>query len=339
MKFRIIDSLTLITFNFCRTMRVFRGLPPELLKRPSAVAIGNFDGVHLGHQCLLRMVCQAAHDRGLVPSVVTFEPHPKDFFGRGVEVARISTLYDKVLRILATGIERIYILPFRHSLASLTAEDFVKNVLIDGLHTFWMTVGEDFRFGSDRKGSVETLEAMSKTLPFEVFVQPMLFHETARISSSRIRRVLAEGNLYEAAQMLGRPYSMMGRVIHGAELGRTLGFPTLNMAPIPPGSHSDPAVHGVFAVRVKGLGHATLNGVASIGRKPTVASDGRYLLETNVFDWKGDAYGRLVEVEFVEHLRGEKKFSGLEELRAAIESDASRARRILGCPLPGDSVQ
>ena len=139
--------------------------------------------------------------------------------------------------------------------------------------------------------------------------------------------------------MLGRPYSMMGRVIHGAELGRTLGFPTLNMAPIPPGSHSHPAVHGVFAVRVKGLGHATLNGVASIGRKPTVASDGRYLLETNVFDWKGDAYGRLVEVEFVEHLRGEKKFSGLEELRAAIESDASRARRILGCPLPGDSVQ
>ena len=318
-------------------MRVFRGLPPTLLKRPSAVAIGNFDGVHLGHQSLLEMVCKAAHERGLVPSVVTFEPHPKDFFGHGGEVARISTLYDKVLRILATGIERVYILPFHQSLASLTAEAFVKDILIEGLETYWITVGEDFHFGSDRCGSVCTLEEMSKTMPFEVFVQPMLFHETARISSSRIRKVLAEGDLFEAAQMLGRPYSMTGRVIHGAALGRTLGFPTLNMAPIPPGSHSHPAVNGVFAVRIRGLGPAVQNGVASIGRKPTVASDGRYLLETHVFDWKGDAYGRVVEVEFVERLRGEKKFSGLDELRAAIESDAHRARRILGCPLPDSS--
>ncbi len=315
-------------------MRVFRGLPNPLLRRPSAVAIGNFDGVHLGHQSLLETVCKAAHERGLVPSVVTFEPHPKDYFGHGSSIARISTLYDKVLRILETGIERVYILPFNHSLASLSAQDFVTRVLIQGLEAYWVTVGENFRFGSDRSGSVETLEQMSKTHPFELYVQPLVFHADSRISSTRVREALKAGDLFEAHQMLGRPYSMTGRVIHGAELGRTLGFPTLNMAPIPPGSHAHPAVDGIFAVRVRGLSSAPLNAVASIGVKPTVAADGRYLLETHVFDWKGDAYGRLIEVEFVERLRGEKKFSGLEELRAAIESDANRARRILGCPLP-----
>ncbi len=320
-------------------MRVFRGLPDPLLKRPSAVAIGNFDGVHLGHQSLLRMVCAAAHDRGLVPSVVTFEPHPKDFFGRGGEIVRISTLYDKVLRILNTGIERVYILPFHRSLASLSAQDFVTEILLKGLETYWITVGEDFRFGSDRSGSVETLSTMSARYPFELYVQPMVYHEESRISSSRIREVLRAGDLFEAAQMLGRPYSMTGRVIHGAALGRTLGFPTLNMAPIPPGSQAHPAVDGIFAVRIRGLSAGIgLNGVASIGRKPTVESDGRYLLETHVFDWQGDAYGRVVEVEFVERLRGEKKFSGLEELRAAIESDARSARRILGCPLADSTV-
>lgn len=316
-------------------MRVFRGLPHPLMKQPSAVAIGNFDGVHLGHQALLEMVRKAAHERGLVPSVVTFEPHPKDYFGRGAEIARISTLYDKVLRILEAGIERVYILPFHRSLAQLSAERFVNEVLIKGLGTYWLTVGEDFHFGSDRTGSIETLRTMSQTLPFEFFVQPLLFHEASRISSSRVREVLARGDLYEAHQLLGRPYSMTGRVIHGRALGRTLGFPTLNMAPIPPGSHSRPAINGVFAVRIRGLTAITgapLNGVASLGVKPTVASDGRYLLETHVFDWKGDAYGKVIEVEFVERLRGEKKFSGLDELRAAIESDAHRARQILGCP-------
>lgn len=151
------------------------------------------------------------------------------------------------------------------------------------------------------------------------------------MSSTRIREALAEGRLYDASLMLGRPYSMTGRVIHGAALGRQLGFPTLNLAPIPPGSHSHPAVKGVFAVRIHGLGAAVQNGVASIGVKPTVASNGRWLLETNVFDWIGDAYGRVISVEFVERLRGEKKFSGLDELKAAIQSDAEQARRILGC--------
>ena len=297
-------------------MHVFRGLPSPLQRRPSAVAIGNFDGVHLGHQALLEYVKEAAQARGLVPSVVTFEPHPKDFFGRGGEVARISTLYDKVNAILGTGIERIYILPFNSRLACMPAETFVRDVLLKGLDACWMSVGKDFRFGGDRAGSVELLEELFRTLPYELYVSPTFYHKEARVSSSRIREALAVGDLYEAALMLGRPYSMTGRVIHGAALGRTLGFPTLNMAPIPPGSHSRPAVTGVFAVRIHGLGQAL----------------------QHVFDWSGSAYGRIVKVEFVERLRGEKKFSGLDELKAAIESDADHARRILGCVRPQADV-
>ena len=312
-------------------MHVFRGLPHPLLRRPSAIAIGNFDGVHLGHQALLEYVKTAAVERGLVPSVVTFEPHPKDFFGRGGDMARISTLHDKVTQILKCGIERIYILPFNTRLAGMRAQDFVTDVLLEGLGASWISVGQDFHFGGDRSGNVDLLHTMSQTLPFELYVAPTFFHKEERVSSSRIRTVLAQGDLFEAAVMLGRPYSMCGRVIHGAALGRRLGYPTLNLAPIPPGSHARPAVTGVYAVRIHGLGDAVHNGVASIGVKPTVASDGRWLLETHVFDWVGDAYGHVISVEFVQRLRGEKKFSGLEELKAAIESDAAQARRILGC--------
>ena len=311
-------------------MHVFRGLPHPLLARPSAVAVGNFDGVHTGHQALLEHVREAAEARGLVPSVVTFEPHPKDFFGRGSELTRISTLYDKVLRILDAGIERIYILPFHRSLASLSAESFVRDVLCKGLQTCWLTVGEDFHFGGDRAGDVALLEKLSSRYSYELSVAPTYLHHGLRVSSTRVREALAAGDLYEAGLMLGHRFSMTGRVIHGAALGRTLGFPTLNLAPIPPGSRARPAVSGVFAVRIHGLGPAPQNGVASIGVKPTVASDGRWLLETNVFDWKGDVYGRLIRVEFIERLRSEKKFSGLDELRAAIQADAERARRILG---------
>lgn len=312
-------------------MHVFRGLPHPLLARPSAVAIGNFDGVHTGHQAILEHVREAAEARGLVPSVVTFEPHPRDFFGRGGELTRISTLYDKVLRILEAGIERIYILPFHRSLASLDAEAFVRGILSEGLQTSWLTVGEDFRFGGDRRGDAALLEKLAKAYRYELSIAPTFLHHGERVSSTRVRAALAEGDLYEASLMLGHRFSMTGRVIHGAALGRQLGYPTLNLAPIPPGSRARPAVSGVYAVRIHGLGAAVQNGVASIGVKPTVAADGRWLLETHVFDWTGNVYGRLIRVEFIERLRGEKKFSGLEELRAAIRNDAERARRILGC--------
>ncbi len=311
-------------------MHVFRGVPHPLLRRPSAVAIGNFDGVHTGHKTLLEGVVLSAHARGLVPSVVTFEPHPKELVGNGTPLPRISTLRDKVAEILSTGIERIYLLPFSRALAGLSAEAFVRTFLVEGLETSWLTVGRDFRFGSDRRGDVELLKAMGKELRFETFVAPTFFHTNERVSSSRIRECLARGDLFEAGQMLGRPYSLTGRVIHGAELGRTLGIPTLNMAPIPPGSRACPAARGVYAVRIHGLGKPVRHGVASMGIKPTVTSAGRWLLETHVFDWAGNAYGKVIKVELLQKIRDEKKFSGLEELRAAIHEDARRARLLLG---------
>ena len=310
-------------------MHVYRGLPSHLAKLPSAVAIGNFDGVHTGHQALLESVVQAAHDRGLLPSVVTFEPHPREVLG-GKPLPRISTLTDKVEMMRRLGIERIYMLPFTKRTAAFTAQQFVEVVLLEGLDARWVTVGRDFRFGSDRTGDVDSLTAFGKTLGFETYVSPLLFHGSDKVSSSRIREALARGDLYEAQLMLGRRYSISGRVIHGAELGRTIGYPTLNIAPIPPGSHARPAATGVYAVLVEGLGPAVYRGVASMGVKPTVTSAGRWLLETHVFDWKGSAYGKCVKVTLIEKLRDEQKFSSLDELKAQINDDALRARRRLG---------
>lgn len=310
-------------------MRVFRGLPDRLLRRPSAAAIGNFDGVHTGHKTLLRGVVEAARMRGLVPSVVTFEPHPREVVAAS-PLARISTLYDKTHEILSTGIERIYYLPFHKRFSQLSGEAFVKDVLFEGLDCRWITVGDDFRFGADRSGDVALLEEMGSQLGFELHVSPTLFHTDSRVSSSRIRKCLAQGDLFEASQMLGRRYSMTGRVIHGAALGRTIGFPTLNLSPIPAGSRAEPAMKGVYAVLVEGLDGAVHRGVASLGCKPTVASDKRWLLETHVFDWKGNAYGKVVRVSFVEKIRDEQKFPGIDALVAQIHKDAEEARRILG---------
>ena len=304
-------------------MHVFRGLPSPLQRRPSAVAIGNFDGVHLGHQALLEYVKEAAQARGLVPSVVTFEPHPKDFFGRGGEVARISTLYDKVNAILGTGIERIYILPFNSRLACMPAETFVRDVLLKGLDACWMSVGKDFRFGGDRAGSVELLEELSRTLPYELYVSPTFYHKEARVSSSRIREALAVGDLYEAALMLGRPYSMTGRVIHGAALGRTLGFPTINQ--IYPTGFAEPK-YGIYITRVKVNGQ-WYAGATGFGTRPTVNTTGQgATCETFIPDFSGQLYGEEPELEFYEYIAPSRKFDTLEELTACVNDAAAKAK-------------
>ena len=310
---------------------IFRGLPASSQKVDCALAIGNFDGVHLGHQKLLRTVCEAAREKALASAVLTFEPHPREFFG-SENVVRINTLRDKIEAIRACGIDRIFILPFNQHLCELSPEKFAQEILVDGLGCRWLTVGSNFRFGARRAGDFAALQKLGLSLGFEAHATPLVFHDSARVSSTRIRQAMQAGELDEVALMLGRPYCVTGRVIHGAALGRTLGSPTLNLAPIPPGSHAEPALRGVFAVLVEGLGPAPLPGVASLGQKPTVASDRRWLLETHVFDWSGNAYGRRVRVYFVEKIRDEKKFSGLEELKAAIHCDALRARRILGLP-------
>lgn len=311
-------------------MHVFRGLPAPAFWRDCALAIGNFDGVHRGHQALLRETARAGAELGLVPAVLTFEPHPREFFGNNT-LARISTLRDKFTAILQCGIERIYVLPFNQELASLSPRDFAQNILVDGLQTRWVTVGENFRFGDQARGDADLLHSLGKELGFETYSSPLLFQGASKISSSRLREALAQGDFHDAELMLGHPYWITSRVVHGAALGRTIGFPTLNQFVLPPGCHGKPAVTGVFAVHVQFKKNGPIyGGAASLGQKPTVSNAKRWNLETNVFDWQGNAYGDLAHVEFVAKLRDEKKFSGLEELTAAINADAASARQILG---------
>ena len=313
-------------------MQIFRGLPSPSRRRDSAVVIGNFDGVHLGHQALLRAVTEKAHARGLASTVVTFEPHPAELFG-SKPLARILTLRDKLAAFEACGVDCVCILAFTPRFAAQSPEAFARDFLAEGLSCRWVTVGTNFRFGAGNAGDFAALQELGKKYGFEAVATPLVFQDDAKVSSSRIREAMAAGNLTAVQALLGRPYAVTGRVIHGAALGRTLGFPTLNMAMIPPGSKSVCALHGVFAVRVQGLAddpEEVFGGVASLGFKPTVASDRRWLLETFVFNYSGNAYGKVLRVTFVEKLRDEMKFSGLEELKAAINNDAAKARDILG---------
>ena len=313
-------------------VQVVRGLPKPSEKVPCVLAVGNFDGVHLGHQTLLRTVADKAHKEHLLAAVLTFEPHPSEFFA-GRSVARISTLRDRYRDILACGIERIYVIPFNRALSELTPEAFARKILMQGLNARLVYVGENFRFGAGAVGTVKTLCDLGKTLGFCVHAADLLSSGHQVVSSSRLRQALSEGDMEQAATLLGHPYRITGRVIHGAMLGRALGFPTLNIDILPPGSTSKPALRGVYAVRVRGIDaeNHVFSGVASLGVKPTVTRAARYLLEVNVFDWSGDAYGKIVEITFVKKLRDEKKFSSLDELKQAISHDASQARRLLCC--------
>lgn len=311
-------------------MQIIRGLPSPSHKRDCAAVIGNFDGVHLGHQALLRAMAQQAHARGLAACVITFEPHPRELFGKETH-ARICTLRDKMIAFESCGVDIAVILPFNRRFAALSPESFARDILAHGLDCRWVTVGSNFHFGAGNTGDFKLLKELGEKYGFEAVATPLVYQDNDKVSSSRIREAMSIGNLNDVEAMLGRPYCVTGRVIHGAQLGRTLGFPTLNVAMLPAGSESVCALHGVFAVRVKGLESSKIfGGVASLGFKPTVATDRRWLLETFVFDYAGNAYGRIVQVEFVRKLRDEKKFSGLSELRAAIDHDAQTARTILG---------
>ena len=311
-------------------MKVFRGLPKPEDRLDCALAIGNFDGVHRGHQALLHEVVHAAHSRLLCSAVLTFEPHPREFFNPQAAPARVLSLHDKVKAIAECGVDRVYILRFDEKLASLSAHDFVEKILVEGLHARWVTVGENFRFGAKRAGDIQMLENYGKEFHFEVHPMPMLFHSHAPISSSRIRQALSQGDLTSANYMLGRHYAISGPVLHGKQLGRTLGFPTINQRILPPYSKAHPAIEGVYAVKVLGLGPRPLEAVACVGRRPTVDDHGEYLLETHIFNFHDDIYGKDVTVEFVAKIRDEKKFASVELLREAVEQDKIKARQILG---------
>lgn len=292
------------------------------------MTIGNFDGVHRGHQAILSLVQQRAAQRQLVPTVMTFAPHPRAFFaGRAQRPelipTQINSLRDRLTSLAGQGMQHIALLRFNQALADMSAHDFITQLLVRGLNTRWLLVGEDFRFGQKRSGDIELLRTAGLNYGFDVeTLRDVPDEQGQRISSSQLRTALAVGNLERARELLGKPYSLSGHVIHGQKLGRNLGYPTLNIK-VP--DHCA-LRSGIYVVRAHGLDGSPLNGVASLGVRPTVADAGRLLLEVHLFDCSIDAYGKLACIEFLQFLRDEEKFPDLPTMIAAIDNDARSAR-------------
>ncbi|MBS0309109.1 MAG: bifunctional riboflavin kinase/FAD synthetase [Proteobacteria bacterium] len=308
-------------------MKVFRGLPHAESRAPCALAIGNFDGVHRGHQALLARLREAASKLGLEAAVMTFEPHPREFFARlagnpNKAPTRIASLRDKLQSLANQNIDRVIVEHFNAHFAALSPQDFVEKILVQGLHVKWLMVGEDFCYGAKRAGNVVSLIEAGKQYGFHVEILPTVVHGGARVSSSAIRAALAHGDFAQAEQLLGHPYTISGHVVHGKKLGRSIGFPTLNLRV----AHKNPALMGVLIVQVHGLAAAPLPAVASLGVRPTVDDSGRVLLEVHLLDRALDCYGKLVRVEFLHKLRDEEKYPDLLTLTAAIASDVENAR-------------
>ncbi|MCU7828183.1 MAG: bifunctional riboflavin kinase/FAD synthetase [Candidatus Thiodiazotropha sp. (ex Myrtea sp. 'scaly one' KF741663)] len=308
-------------------MQLVRGLHNLKSDHHGCVAtIGNFDGVHLGHQSVFRHLMEKGAELDLPTTVVTFEPQPREFFQAATAPARLTRLREKLQAIEAVGIERVVVLEFNKRLAAMPAERFVDELLVEGLGARFLSVGDDFRFGKGRMGDFELLRRMGEKHGFEVENMNTYKLDAGRVSSTRIRELLTEGDFTTANQYLGRPYRICGRVAHGDERGRTIGFPTMNV-----NLHRRVSpLRGVYAVRVDGLGDKSYPGVANIGIRPTVEGDTRYLLEAHLFDFDRTVYGEHVNVEFVQKIRDEKRFDSFEELRQQILLDADVAREILG---------
>ena len=315
-------------------MQVFRGLPRSrsLADGGCALTIGNFDGVHRGHQAMLALLTNEARHRGLRTCVLTFEPHPRDYFARvqgkpGLAPARIATLRDKLGELERCGIDRVIVARFDERFAAQPPQAFIDDMLVRGLGARYVLVGDDFRFGARRAGTYAMLDQAGDAAGFDV--ARMMSYEVhgLRVSSSAVRDALAQGRMADAAALLGRPYTISGHAIHGRKLGRELGFRTLNIR----FAHARPAAMGIFVVRVHGLGSAPVPGVASLGVRPTVEDAGRVLLETHCLDWpdalgEEAGYGRLISVELLHKLHDERRYGSLEALRAGIEQDETDAR-------------
>ncbi len=316
-------------------MQVFRGFHHPGIAPACALTIGNFDGVHRGHQAMLALLKSEAEHRGLPSCVMTFEPHPRDYFAAlaskpNLAPARIATLRDKLGELHRCGIDQVVVLRFDRAFAAQSPQSFIDDVLVRGLGTNYVLVGDDFRFGAKRAGDYAMLDAAGQQAGFDVARMNSYEVRGLRVSSSAVRQALAAGDMAGAAALLGRPYSISGHVVHGRKLGRTLGFRTLNLR----FSHPKPAALGIYAVRVWGLTERALDGVASLGKRPTVDDSGRVLLETYVLDWPAalgadGGYGKLVRVELLHKLRDEARYDGLPALTAAIEKDVVDAREFL----------
>ena len=307
-------------------MELVRGLHNVTPDHQGCVAtIGNFDGVHLGHQSVFRHLLNVARHLDLPATVITFEPQPQEFIAPRTAPARLTRLREKVQALEAVGIDRVVLLRFGHQLAQMPARVFVHRLLIDELGVRHLIVGDDFQFGKGREGNIAMLREIGRKYGFPVENMDTFMLYQDRVSSTRIRAALLEGNLDTAQEYLGRPYRIFGRVAHGDERGRAIGFPTANVDL----HRAVSPVRGVFAVRMYGLGPQAFPGVANIGNRPTVDGGARCLLEVHLFDFDRQIYGEHVEVEFVRRLRDEQRFESLKELKHQIAHDTAEARALL----------
>jgi riboflavin kinase/FMN adenylyltransferase len=308
------------------SMRLMRrpGDDPRGFPGQSVVTIGTFDGVHIGHQRILRRVREEAQARDLPAVVFSFEPTPGEFFSRGTPPARLTRFREKFEALEQYGVDWLCCPPFDANMEGLGPDEFIERLLVERLGVKFLVVGDDFRFAKNRRGTIDSLRESGKHFGFSVEQAPSVLEGGDRVSSTRIRELLADGELGRAKKLLGRYYRMTGRVVDGQKLGKQLGFPTAN---VNLGRVASP-VAGIFAVRVDGLGSGLLNGVASVGTRPTV--DGvEPVLEVHIFDFDQDIYGAYIQVEFIAKLREEVKFPDLQSLTQQMHVDAAEARAIL----------
>jgi riboflavin kinase / FMN adenylyltransferase len=325
-------------------MKVFRGFNHPGVATASAVTIGNFDGVHRGHQAMLALLKAEAQQRSVASVVLTFEPHPRDYFAKlhqkpDMAPARVGTLRDKLGDLAMCGVDQAVVLPFDARLASQSPQEFIDQVLLKGLGARYVLVGDDFRFGKQRAGDYALLDAAGQQQGFDVARMNSYEVHKLRVSSSAVREALGQGRMADAARLLGRPYCISGHVVHGRKLGRSLGLDaqhpmgmrTLNLR----FAHWKPAASGIFAVLVHGLAEHPIQGVANLGVRPSLdptdVNGGRVLLETHCLDWPDalgseGAYGKIIRVELLHKLHDELKYDGLDSLTRGIRQDCDDAR-------------
>lgn len=304
-------------------MELIRGLHNLRARHHGCVAtIGNFDGVHLGHQAVLGQLAEKAAAMCLPTTVITFEPQPQEYFSHAELPPRLTRFREKMKALRRFSVDRVLCLAFNRALAVMEPEDFIREVLVDGLGLRYLVVGDDFRFGKGRRGDFAMLRQAGREHGFDVVHMHTFSLDGVRVSSTRIREALQAGDLNLAAQMLGRPYRMCGRVAHGNKLGRTIGFPTANIFL----HRKRTPVDGVFAVEMFGIEGEPVAGVANVGTRPTVGGT-RSLLEVHLFDFSADLYGRYVHVDFLHRIREERRFESFEALKAQILQDADQAKQ------------
>lgn len=303
-------------------MRILRSIP-HVANTSIALTIGNFDGVHLGHQGMLAHLRQAARRLGMPACVMTFEPHPREFFAPDQAPVRLTSLREKLALLAERGVDDVQVCRFNYAFAQITAQEFIESILVRGMGVRWLQVGDDFRFGARRAGDLSMLKQAADRFGFEVAAMPSVMLDGERVSSTLVRNALAAGDLVHAGRLLGRPYSITGRVVRGDQLGRRLGFPTANVQM----KHNRPPLTGIFAVELHDGAGAPQQGVASLGIRPTVKQQGQPVLEVHVLEFDGDLYGKQVRVDFLHKFRDEEKYADLEILTRQIARDVENTRR------------